>query len=84
MTLGAVQAATVRWSAPATGAAHEYVIELGSALGTIDIGRFRVAGDVYHYTAPIPPYGTRVFVQVRARSACGESVPSNPVVVPAY
>lgn len=82
VTTGATS--TLRWSAPAAGAARDYVIQVGTVLGTADLGAFTVPGSTLELTAPTPGWPTRAVVQIRARNGCGVSPPSAPVAVPGY
>jgi hypothetical protein len=71
---------TVRWTPPVTGSVDTYVVEVGSAMGLRDIGRLIVGSGQVTVSHPVER-GTRVFVRVRAQNACGESSPSNEVLV---
>jgi hypothetical protein len=70
--------ARLHWSAPASGGAEDYVIEVGSASGASDLGRIVSTGPgmVFERRAP-----RGMFARVRASNACGESAPSNEAVV---
>jgi hypothetical protein len=71
---------TLRWSPPLTGAVHECVVEVGSAMGAADLARFTVDGGVTALSVVGQEYPLhRNFVRVRARNACGEGLPSNSV-----
>jgi hypothetical protein len=70
---------TLAWRPPASGDPLEYVVEAGSRDGLTDLTRLIVgtATASYEIAAPAAVYAVRV----RARNACGESAPSNEVVV---
>jgi hypothetical protein len=70
---------TLQWTHASPAGPTASIIEVGSAAGLVDIGRFAVAGAIasYSVTSPRGLY----FVRVRARNACGESAASNEAVV---
>jgi hypothetical protein len=70
--------AHVEWSPPAIGGANDYVIDVGLASGRTDARIVSPGpGLVFETAAPRGIY----FARVRARNACGESAPSNEVIV---
>jgi hypothetical protein len=73
------RAVALRWTHGSPAGPPTSVIEVGSASGLVDIGRFTVAGADASYVVTAPP--GLYFVRVRARNACGESAASNEVVV---
>jgi hypothetical protein len=68
----------LQWSPPSTGGAEGYVIEAGLTSAASDV-RIASPGPGLAFEAPAPP--GIYFARVRARNACGESAPSNEVVV---
>lgn len=76
---GSGNSVTLRWSAPSSGTAPAgYIVEVGSAAGLSNIGRFNV-GATTTLSTTVPP-GT-YYVRVRAYNARGTSSPTNEVVV---
>ncbi len=70
--------AHLEWNAPATSSADEYVIEAGLASAATAV-RIVSPGSGRVFETRVPP-GV-YFARVRARNACGESAPSNEVIV---
>jgi hypothetical protein len=73
---------SARWSPPAVGSVEEYVIEVGSTSGAVDLGRLVVTGTRLSHTEPVSSLAA--FVRVRARNACGESAPSAEIAIVVY
>lgn len=70
---------TLRWNPPPNGPTPTgYTLEVGTALGSTNLGTFNV-GNVTTLTAPAPP-GT-YYVRVRAVNALGTGNPSAEIVV---
>jgi predicted phage tail protein len=74
-----VRIVTLRWTPGAGPAADSYVVEVGSNSGMRDLATIATSNPntVLQTTAPAGRY----FIRVRARNACGDSAPSNEVVV---
>ena len=70
---------TLQWLMPESALPAEYVLEVGSSFGAADLLRASLAGTEPSVQAAAPP-GIYA-VKVRARNACGESGPSNEVLV---
>ena len=77
MTAGGVT--TFAWHAPATGSAETYVIEGGTQSGVMNLGRAEVGGTTLALELRLA--SAVYYVRMRARNQCGESAPSNEVVV---
>jgi hypothetical protein len=75
---------TLRWSPPAGHAVRDYIVDVGTALGVADLGQFVVAGEIQEFSGVALSSPVTAIVQVRARNACGISLPSSPVAVPGY
>lgn len=70
---------TLRWTAPASGSAQEYLLDGGSRSGLTDLGPVAVAAPSLAFDLAIP--AGAYYVRVRARNSCGDSGPSNEVLV---
>jgi hypothetical protein len=70
---------TVAWDAPSSGLAASYAIEVGSYFGQSDLARISVSGGMTSMEATAP--NSIYVIRVRAQNACGDSAPSNEVVV---
>jgi outer membrane protein assembly factor BamB len=70
---------TLKWNAPASGGVEQYVIEGATSASFADLARYPVDGGFRVYAARLPP--GLYYARVRARNACGESGPSNEVLV---
>lgn len=70
---------TLQWSPPLYGSAGEYVIEAGSGPGLANLARLGTGGPAPFWQSAVPPGA--YYLRIRARNACGESGPSNEVVL---
>ena len=70
---------TLQWTPPAIGSAAEYLIEAGAGPGLANLVRLGTGGSAPSWQSAVPPGA--YYLRMRARNSCGESAPSNEVLV---
>ncbi len=71
---------TLQWTAPATGATPtSYVVEAGTALGSMNLGQFNTGSTATSISGPVP--AGRYYLRVRSRAGTLLSPPSSDAVV---
>jgi hypothetical protein len=67
---------TLRWTAPASGGATSYALDVGTGPGLSNLGTFALANST---TLSAPAPAGRYYVRLRAVNSCGSSTPSAEV-----